>query len=180
MRVNDDRLAKDIVAVAQLHGTFKLRSGQSSSEYFDKYRFESDPALLRRVASRMLRLLPSDTQVLAGLELGGVPIATAMSLESGLPAVFVRKKAKDYGTCQAVEGADVRGRRTALIEDVITTGGAVSEAATLLRTAGAEVITVICAIWRGDGLPRVANLPDVPILPALTRADLRAASDPQR
>jgi orotate phosphoribosyltransferase len=71
----------------------------------------------------------------------------------------------------------VRGRRTALIEDVITTGGAVSEAAALLRAAGAEVIAVVCAIWRADGPPRIIDLPDVPILPALTRADLRAASD---
>jgi orotate phosphoribosyltransferase len=172
-RVNDDRLAEDIVRIARLHGTFKLRSGQSSAEYFDKYRFESNPALLSRVSSRMLQLLPSDTEVLAGLELGGVPIATAMSLESGLPAVFVRKKAKEYGTCQAVEGADVRGRRTALIEDVITTGGAVSEAAALVRAAGANVVAVVCAIWRGEGPPRIAELPDVPILPLLTRIDLQ-------
>jgi orotate phosphoribosyltransferase len=82
-------LVREINAVARLEGSFLLRSGQRSSHYFDKYRFEADPGLLRRIASRMLGLVPPETQVLAGLELGGVPIATAMSLESGLPDVPV-------------------------------------------------------------------------------------------
>lgn len=86
-----DDLAQCINRVSRLEGSFVLRSGQHATHYFDKYRFEADPALLRRIARRMLDLLPSNTEVLAGLELGGVPIATAMSLESGLPAVFVRK-----------------------------------------------------------------------------------------
>ena len=119
-----DQLAVEIDAVSHLRGTFKLRSGQTATEYFDKYRFESDPKLLRRVAQRMLQLLPVGTEVLAGLELGGVPIATAMSLESGLPVVFVRKSAKDYGTRQIIEGQQVAGRKVALVEDVITTGSA--------------------------------------------------------
>jgi len=68
-----------------------------------------------------------------------------------MPAVFVRKQAKDYGTCLAVEGGSVAGKRIVLIEDVITTGGAVADAARLVREAGAEVIGVVCAIWRGEG-----------------------------
>ncbi|RYD96395.1 MAG: hypothetical protein EOP50_06695, partial [Sphingobacteriales bacterium] len=94
-------------AVATLTGAFLLRSGQTSSTYFDKYRFESNPELLKRVAKKMVPLLPHRADVLAGLELGGVPIATAISLDTGMPAAFVRKKAKNYGTCLAVEGADV-------------------------------------------------------------------------
>jgi orotate phosphoribosyltransferase len=89
----EDQLALDVSAVSRLTGKFKLRSGQIFEEYFDKYRFESDSKLLRRVALRILPLIPEGAEVLAGLELGGVPIATAMSLEGGLPAVFVRKKA---------------------------------------------------------------------------------------
>lgn len=76
----DDDLARRINAVARLEGSFVLRSGQTATHYFDKYRFEADPDLLRRVARRMLTLLPAGTEVLAGLELGGVPIATAMLL----------------------------------------------------------------------------------------------------
>lgn len=172
----DDRLASDVNAVSRLTGTFRLRSGQLSDEYFDKYRFESDPKLLRRIALRMLPLVPPGAEVLAGLELGGVPIATAISLESGLPTVFVRKKAKEYGTCQAVEGGDLRGREVVIIEDVITTGGAVRDAATLIADAGGRVTAVVCAIWRGDGKPAIAGLPDLPVLAALTREELTLTS----
>jgi orotate phosphoribosyltransferase len=169
-----DDLAERINAISRLEGSFVLRSGQVASHYFDKYRFEADPALLRRVADRMLTLLPPDTQVLAGLELGGVPIATAMSLASGLPTVFVRKAPKSYGTRRAVEGGDVVGRRAVIVEDVITTGGAVADAAGLLRAEGAELIAVVCAIWRGDGDPAVRALPDVPVFAALTEVEVSA------
>jgi orotate phosphoribosyltransferase len=173
----DDRLAADINAASRLSGTFKLRSGQLSDEYFDKYRFESDPKLLSRIARRMLPLIPQNTQILAGLELGGVPIATAISLESGLPTVFVRKKPKEYGTCQAVEGGDVRGRKVVIIEDVITTGGAVLDAARFIDEAGGQVIAIVCAIWRGEGSPGIKGLPALPVLPALTRDELSAATN---
>lgn len=168
----DDSLAADVAAVASLNGEFRLRSGQVSTTYFDKYRFEADPTLLKRVAAEMVPLLPDGTEVLAGLELGGIPIATAMSLQTGMPAAFVRKKAKDYGTCLAVEGGNVRGKRVVLIEDVITTGGAVSDATRHVRAAGGEVLGVVCAIWRGDGVPSISAEPELPIMAAMTKADL--------
>src|SRR5689334_10176476 len=114
-----DELAEQINRVTRLTGSFLLRSGKRSTHYFDKYRFETDPHLLRRVTSRMFKLVPQEAEILAGLELGGVPLATAMSLESGLPTAFVRKAAKAYGTCRAVEGGEVRGRRVVIVEDVI-------------------------------------------------------------
>ena len=171
--MSDVSLGSDINAVARLTGTFTLRSGQISNEYFDKYRFEADPKLLRRVAKRMLELLPAGTELLAGLELGGVPIATAMSLESGLPVVFVRKEAKTYGTCQCVEGGDVSGKKIAIIEDVITTGGAVADATQMLLKDGANILGVVCAIWRGKGEPHIAGNLDLKVIPALTVADLK-------
>lgn len=169
-----DDLAAHINRVARLEGAFVLRSGQHATHYFDKYRFEGDPALLRRVARRMLALVPEGAEVLAGLELGGVPLATAMSLESGLPAVFVRKQAKTYGTCRAVEGRDLEGRRTVVVEDVISTGGAVADAVSLLRAEGAELTAVVCAIWRGKGAPAIAAVPGLVVRPVLTEADLSA------
>ncbi|MGN7930604.1 orotate phosphoribosyltransferase [Sphingopyxis sp. 22461] len=168
----DPTLAAAVKAIASLKGEFHLRSGQISETYFDKYRFEADPALLRRVAAEMIPLLPKDTEVLAGLELGGIPIATAISLATDLPAAFVRKEAKEYGTCLAVEGGGVEGKRVVLIEDVITTGGAVADAAGLVEDAGAEVIGVVCAIWRGNGLPQIAALPELPVFAAMTKDDL--------
>jgi orotate phosphoribosyltransferase len=169
---DDAILAAEIDAAARLTGAFKLRSGQFSSEYFDKYRFEADPALLGRLALKMLPLIPSGTEVLAGLELGGVPIATAMSLAAGLPLAFVRKKAKEYGTFQAVEGAGINGRRVVLVEDVITTGGAVADAERLVRETGGEVLGVVCAIWRGDGSPRINASPGLLVRAAFTKEDL--------
>ena len=88
------QLAADIDAAARLTGSFRLRSGAQATEYFDKYRFEADPRLLARVAKAMVLLVPEEVEVLAGVELGGVPIATAMSLFNGRPAAFVRKEAK--------------------------------------------------------------------------------------
>jgi len=168
----DPTLAADVRIVASLEGEFRLRSGQVSSTYFDKYRFEGDPQLLKRVAAEMVPLLPQGAEVLAGLELGGVPIVTAMSLETGIPAAFVRKKAKDYGTCLAVEGSEVSGKRVVLIEDVITTGGAVADATRQVREAGAEMLGVVCAIWRGDGEPKIEAMPELPVIAAMTKADL--------
>lgn len=168
----DPALAADIREVSLLTGEFRLRSGQVSATYFDKYRFEARPDLLRRIAAAMVPLLPQGTDLLAGLELGGVPIATAISLATGLPTVFVRKQAKDYGTCLAVEGADVQGKRVVLIEDVITTGGAVVDATRLVGEAGADILGVACAIWRGQGDPAIAGLPGLPVWAALTAGDL--------
>jgi orotate phosphoribosyltransferase len=165
-------LAADLNAAARIEGRFILRSGAVSDHYFDKYRFESDPVLLRRIARRMIELLPARTEILAGVELGGVPIATAMSLESGLPAVFVRKAAKSYGTCRAVEGADLDGRRVAMIEDVISTCGAIAEAVAFVRAAGGEVCAVVCAVWRGPGAPAIATLPELPIYAAFGHSEL--------
>src|SRR5215510_4053976 len=93
-------IAKQIYRRAQLKGEFTLRSGSKATEYFDKYRFESDPVLLRAIAEALVPLVPRDVDALAGVELGGVPIATVLSQLTGLPAFFVRKEAKKYGTCQ--------------------------------------------------------------------------------
>lgn len=167
-------LAADIDAKCRLTGEFTLRSGQVVTEYFDKYLFESDPALLRRVAQVMVPLLPTDVDLLGGLELGGVPIATVVSQLTGNPGLFVRKAAKTYGTCRLAEGAEVAGQRVVLIEDVITTGGAVRDAARELRKQGATVSVVVCAINRGEPDP----LADIGIetRAVLTRAELDAAA----
>ncbi len=160
-------LAKKVVEIALLRGEFKLRSGTTSNVYFDKYQFEATPALLREIAKQMVSLIPQGTEVLAGLELGGVPIATALSLETGLPCAFVRKERKAYGTCQIAEGAALKGKRVCIIEDVITTGGAVLDSANELRAEGAIFDTVLSVIFRGDpkndplaaaGLKRVSLL----------------------
>jgi orotate phosphoribosyltransferase len=137
--------------VSHLTGSFMLRSGQQATEYFDKYRFESDPGLLREIAELATSLIPPDVDGLAGLELGGVPVATALSAASGLPAFFVRKKAKEYGTMQLCEGGEIDGLRLLIVEDVVTTAGQVILSAHDLRQAGAQVTDALCVIDRQAG-----------------------------
>ncbi len=169
------KLAGDIDACCRLTGEFTLRSGQVSHEYFDKYLFESQPALLARVVEQMVELLPEGTELLGGLELGGVPIATVLSARTGLPALFVRKEAKEYGTAKLAEGPDVAGRKVTLIEDVITTGGAVRDATRALRDAGANVEVVICAIDRSPADQNPLDDVGLEVRPVLTKAQLDAA-----
>jgi orotate phosphoribosyltransferase len=96
-------------------------------------------------------LLPPEMDALAGLELGGVPLATQLSQLTGHPAIFVRKQAKDYGTRQLAEGGDVAGRRLVVVEDVVTSGGQVIESTLALRSLGASIDTAVCVIDREAG-----------------------------
>lgn len=165
-------LAVVIDAACRLRGEFALRGGSVTDEYVDKYRFEGDPPLLRLVAERMVALLPSDTQALGALELGGVPNATMVSDRTGLPAVFVRKEAKTYGTCRLAEGGDVAGRTVTPIEDNVTTGGAVRNAAVALRGLGATVHTVVCAIDRSEPGANTLHEVGLTTVSVMTKAEL--------
>ncbi len=146
-------LARDIYDRTHLTGEFTLRSGVVSNEYFDKYLFESDPVLLRTIGEALVPLVPDGVDALAGLELGGVPIATVLSQLTGLPALFVRKEAKTYGTCRLAEGGDLDGRRLLVVEDVVTSGGQVITSCGDLRARGAVVDHAICVIDREAGGP---------------------------
>ena len=154
-------LARAVNSRCRLRGQFTLRSGLTTTEYFDKYLFESDPALLRDVVDAMVPLVPDGVELLGGLELGGVPLATLLGQATGIPVLFVRKAAKAYGTRRLAEGGDCAGRTVLLVEDVITTGGAVVNAARALRGLTATVDTVLCAIDRresGAGLLATENI----------------------
>ena len=170
-------LATAIDSRCRLYGEFTLRSGQVATEYFDKYLFEGDPQLIRRVTEEMQPLLPDDVEVLGGLELGGVPMAAVLGQLVNLPTVFVRKMAKEYGTCKLAEGGAVEDRHVVLVEDVITTGGAVISAADALRQLGARVEFVVCAIDRRP--PEATGLADagIEVRSVFTRADLDAARE---
>lgn len=169
-------LARRIYERSHLTGSFRLRSGSVSSEYFDKYLFESDPALLREIATEMVALLPAGIDALAGLELGGVPLATAASQISGLPTLFVRKQAKDYGTCRLAEGGDLAGRRLAVFEDVVTSGGQVIASCGQLRELGAEIVTVLCVIDREAGGVAALAAEDLALQSLFTMSQLKAAA----
>lgn len=146
-------LARRIFEVSHLTGTFTLRSGAVSEEYFDKYLFESDPALLRTIADALAPMVPPGTEALAGLELGGVPLAVMVSQATGIPTLFVRKEAKRYGTCRLAEGGELDGRRVTVVEDVVTSGGQVVTSCADLRERGAVVEHALCVIDREAGGP---------------------------
>lgn len=169
-------LARDIDARCRLRGRFVLRSGQVSDEYFDKYRFESDPVLLQRVVACLKDLVPAGTGLLGGLELGGVPLATLLSQATGIPALFLRKQAKEYGTRRIAEGGDPAGRVVLLVEDVITTGGDVARAARVLRELGATVTTVACVIDRSQPGENPLAAEGIAVRPVLTKQLLDSAA----
>src|SRR4051794_14023778 len=128
----------------------------------------------------MTALVPDGTELLGGLEMGGIPIATVLSSVTGLPALFVRKQAKEYGTCKLAEGPDVSGRRITLVEDVVTTGGAVRDATAALRELGATVEVVVCAIDRSPAGENPLADAALEVRPVLTKADLDAAQASRR
>jgi len=169
-------LAAAIFDRTHLTGEFVLRSGVTSNEYFDKYLFEADPVLLRTICEHLVPLVPEGTEVLAGLELGGVPIATVLSQLTGIPAYFVRKEAKTYGTCRLAEGGDIDGRRITVVEDVVTSGGQVITSCGDLRERGAVVEHALCVIDRESGGP--AGLADIGVTlrPLFTMTELNATA----
>lgn len=147
-------LAERIRAVAYLEGDFVLRSGRRSSFYLDKYRFETQPDLLREIgellAARIAEVEPDAVRI-AGPELGAVALAASASMASGLPFLIVRSAAKDYGTSNRLEGICEEGERVVVVEDVVTTGGAALDAVRALRQTGLDCDTVICVVDRGEG-----------------------------
>jgi orotate phosphoribosyltransferase len=149
--VDRKELAEQIYQTSHITGDFLLRSGTRSHQYFDKYLFESQPELLNEIARHMVALVPEGSQRLAGLEMGGIPLATALSMQTGLPAMFVRKKAKEYGTCKLAEGTYNSGDSIAIVEDVVTSGGQAIISANELRDLGFNVTSILCVIDRESG-----------------------------
>jgi orotate phosphoribosyltransferase len=147
-------LAAALVEHAYLEGDFLLRSGKRSRYYLDKYRFETRPELLRPLGERIaatVRAHAGDATRLAAPELGAVALATAASLESGIPFLIVRKEAKEYGTANRLEGPYDEGECVCLVEDVVTSGGALLESVAALREAGLVVNTAVCVVDREEG-----------------------------
>ena len=145
------QLAKGIKAASYLSGEFRLRSGKTSAVYWDKYRFESDPVLLGTIVEELEKLLPQDFDKLAGIELGGIPLATGLSLKIGKPSLYVRKHPKRYGTCNLVEGGFHEGEIVVVVEDVATTAGQIRESTLEMRKMGLRVHHAICVIDRQQG-----------------------------
>ena len=165
-------LGRDLVAASYLKGDFVLRSGKRSNRYFDKFLFETDPALLRRLGRHLAALVPTETQRLAAPERGAVLLGGALSMETGLPLVLVRKERKSYGTSKQIEGILKPGERITVIEDVVTTGGDSLRSAQVLRDAGVEVIHLVVVLDRGEGGEENIRRAGIPYSPLFRITDL--------
>ena len=168
-------LAARVAERALLHGDFVLRSGKRSSVYLDKYRFETDPALLGPIGAALGELIAAAAprpQRLAGPERGAVPLAAAAALASGIPFLIVRKDAKEYGTAERIEGVFEAGERVLVIEDVVTTGGALISAIEALRAADLVVESALCVLDREEGGNEALRALGVHLEPLFRRADL--------
>ena len=146
-----NELVKLVKKTALLTGEFVLSSGRKSNYYLDKYRIETRPDILSAVAEGIEPKIPSGTDILAGPELGAIPLVTAVGLKTGLPFLLVRKKAKEYGTKKVVEGLYEKGQNVVLIEDVLTTGTQAVVAADSLKDLGLNVTKIVCVIDREEG-----------------------------
>ncbi len=165
-------LGREIVKASYLKGEFVLRSGKKSERYFDKFLFETDPSLLRRLGRHLAELVPADTQVLAAPELGAVLLGGAVSMQVGLPLVLVRKEPKAYGTGKQIEGRFEAAQRVTVIEDVVTTGGDSLRTVEVLRAARLEVIHLVVVLDRGEGGADNIAKSGIPFSPLFHISDL--------
>jgi orotate phosphoribosyltransferase len=165
-------LGRELVRASYLKGDFVLRSGRRSNRYFDKFLFETNPALLKRLGTCLAALVPARTQQLAAPELGAVLLGGAVSMESGLPLILVRKEPKAYGTSKQLEGRFEPGERVTVIEDVVTTGGDSLRSVQVLREAGLEVIHLVVVLDRGEGGEDSIRAAGVPYSPLFRAQDL--------
>lgn len=144
-------MGREIVETSYVEGEFTLSSGRRSTYIFDKYAFETRPKLLDAIAESMAKMLNSDVSRIAGMELGGVPLATALSLKTGLPFVIVRKGKKGYGIDRSIEGNLTPGEKVVIVEDIATTGAQALLAAKTIEEAGAKVSGIVYVVDREEG-----------------------------
>lgn len=170
-------LASEVFSCCHLAGDFTLRSGRSADRYFDRYQFESDPELLKSLAEEMAPLVPDDVDLLADLEMGGIPVVTALSAATGIPAVFVRKVTKAHGTARLVEGPPVNGRRLLIVEDVVTSGGQIRLSGADLRQLGATLVGALCVVDREEGGSEALAEDGIALQSLLLASELEAAGE---
>ena len=149
-----EELGALLVERALLEGDFVLRSGRRSSWYLDKYRFETEPDILRALGEALAGAVEEcepEAVRLAGPALGAVALAASTAMASGLPFIIVRGETKEYGTAKRIEGPFESGELVCLLEDVVTSGGALAEAVSAVRDEGLVVRNAVCVVDREEG-----------------------------
>jgi orotate phosphoribosyltransferase len=150
--------AENIATVAYRPGPYRPPDGDTLDTYVDPYRLAGDPKLLTETAAAPADLLPTDTEVLAGPAPARVPLVTAVSLRTGLPAAFLSPAPKEHGTWQQIEGTEPEGRRTVLLDDAARSGASLPCSARLPRS-GARESARPCASWTRTRAPPPCSPP---------------------
>ncbi len=163
-------------------GDFTLTSGAKSRYYVDVKAAMTDPPTLRAIGKGMADVVrrhgPFDA--VGGMELGAVPLATAVSLETGLPLLIIRKGERKHGTGKRIEGRDPKGLRVFVVEDVTTSGGSTVEAVKVLREAGATVAHACVVVDRESGGPKALADVQVQLHPLATVGQLLGTPEARR
>ncbi|WP_292374684.1 orotate phosphoribosyltransferase [Methanosarcina sp. UBA411] len=155
------------------YGDFTLASGKKSKYYIDIKKASTDPKTLKLIARQAAsRIKQMDVNIIAGVELGGVPLATAVSMETELPLLIVRKAVKDYGTKSRFVGDIKPEDRLVMLEDVTTSGGSVKNAIEVVRETGANVKYVISVVDREEGAIENLKETGTELVPLVSASDL--------
>jgi orotate phosphoribosyltransferase len=166
------QIKQELLDASLLRGDFVLSSGARSDYYLDKYRFETRPALLRSLGERLADLVPAGVDRLAGTELGAVALAAAVSLQTDLPFIIVRKVEKEYSTSNLIEGELLPGETVLVLEDVITTGAQSIKAADRVVAAGGVVVGILAVVDRQEGGEAKIAAAGYQLTSLFTKADL--------
>jgi len=156
-------------------GDFTLASGKKSSYYVDIKKASTNPVILKQIAKNISDVLKTQSipvDYIGGVALGGVPVAVAVSLETGLPLIIIRKETKDYGTKGQIVGDMEKGASVVLVEDVATTGGSVLKAIETLRDEGIAVRHVIVVVDREEGAGSTLSDAGVELIPLVKISDI--------
>lgn len=155
-------------------GKFKLTSGKESSYYVDIKQASTNPKVLSEIAKEMSKLSSNDKfDIIAGMELGAVPLAVALALETKVPYVIIRKEKPSHGTGKQIIGKNEPGQKVLIVEDVATTGGSVVKAINVLRSEGLIVDKIIVVVDREEGAEEMLNKYDVELLPLVKAGELK-------
>jgi orotate phosphoribosyltransferase len=168
-----DKMRKALEECGALQfGEFTLASGAKSNYYVDIKRASTDPKVLYLISQLMAERIQASGKRydrIAGVVLGSVPLAAALSLATGIPYIMVRKEKKEHGTSKLIEGVLGKGDNVLVVEDVITSAGSSIAAIAMLRDSGATVNEIISVIDREAGGREALRNIDV-TLTALVRA----------
>lgn len=152
-------------------GRFVLTSGAISDYYIDIKKASTNPQILKKIAKIMAEY-SEGYKIIAGLELGAIPLVVALSLEVEIPFVIIRKEKREHGTGKQIEGEDIKGKKVLLIEDVTTSGGSVIKSVQILRENKAIIDEVLVVVDRESGAETKLKGVDVSLIPLISISDI--------